>query len=81
MAALIDYVSPDVDRPVVDETGFTERFNFVLDFAASADMDRITTSGPTIFAALQEQLGLLLMPAEARLDVLVIDRVERPSEN
>jgi uncharacterized protein (TIGR03435 family) len=81
MAALIDYISPDVDRPVVDKTGFTERFNFVLDFAASADMDPFANSGPTIFAGLQEQLGLLLMPAEARVDVLVIERVGPPAGN
>ena len=81
MAALINYISPDVDRFVVDRTGFTERFNFVLDFAPAADMDRITPSGPTIFAALQEQLGLQLMPADAPVDVLVIERVDRPSEN
>jgi uncharacterized protein (TIGR03435 family) len=78
MAALIDYISPDVDRPVIDRTGFTERFNFVLDFAAAAEMDRIANSGPTIFAALQEQLGLLLMPADAQVEVLVIERVEPP---
>jgi uncharacterized protein (TIGR03435 family) len=81
MAALIRFISPDVDRPVLDKTGFTERFNFVLDFAASADMDRITNSGPTIFAALQEQLGLQLMPVDAPIDVFVIERVEPPSGN
>jgi uncharacterized protein (TIGR03435 family) len=81
MAALINYVSPDVDRPVIDRTGVTEGFNFVLDFAPAADMDRITPSGPTIFAALQEQLGLQLLPADAPLDVFVIERVDRPSEN
>ncbi len=81
MASLIEFISPDVDRPVVDRTGFTERFNFVLDFAASADMDRIATSGPTIFAALREQLGLQLVPVDLPLDVFVIERVERPAEN
>jgi len=81
MASLIEFISPDVDRPVVDRTGFTDRFNFVLDFAASAEMDRIATSGPTIFAALQEQLGLLLIPADASVEVLVIEGVERPSGN
>ncbi len=81
MASLIEFISPDVDRPVVDRTGFTEPFNFVLDFAASADMDRITTSGPTIFAALQEQLGLQLMPADLPIHVFVIERVGRPSDN
>jgi uncharacterized protein (TIGR03435 family) len=81
MAALIDYISPDLDRPVVDRTGFTERFNFVLDFAASPDMDRIATSGPTIFAALQEQLGLQLMPADLPIEVLVIERIAPPPGN
>ena len=81
MASLIEFISPDVDRPVVDRTGFTDRFNFVLDFAVSADMDRITTSGPTIFAALQAKLGLQLMPADLPIHVFVIERVERPSDN
>jgi bla regulator protein BlaR1 len=81
MAAVIDFISPDVDRPVMDKTGFTAPFNLVLDFAPGADMDRITPSGPTIFAALEEQLGLLLRPADAPVDVLVIERVERPSGN
>ncbi len=81
MASLIEFISPDVDRPVVDRTGFAEPFNFVLDFAASADMDRIATSGPTIFAALQEQLGLQLRPVDARIEVFVIERAERPAGN
>jgi uncharacterized protein (TIGR03435 family) len=81
MAALIDYISPDLDRPVVDRTGFNEHFNFILDFAASAEMDRIPNSGPTIFAALQDQLGLLLLPADVPVEVLVIERVEPPSGN
>jgi len=81
MASLIEFISPDVDRPVVERTGFTERFNFVLDFAASADMDRIPTSGPTIFAALPEQLGLQLMPADQSIEVFVIERVEPPPGN
>lgn len=81
MAALSDFISPDVDRPVMDKTGFTAPFNLALDFAPGADMDRITPSGPTIFAALEEQLGLLLRPADAPVDVLVIERVERPSDN
>lgn len=78
MATLIEFISPDVDRPVVDTTGFAERFNFVLDFAASAEMDRITTSGPTIFAALQDQLGLQLVPVDLPIDVFVIEGVQPP---
>jgi uncharacterized protein (TIGR03435 family) len=45
---------------------------------ASADD---TLSSPTIFIALEGQLGLKLVPAKAPVDVLVVDHIERPSEN
>ncbi len=75
MAALIDAISGEAGRVVIDKTGFTPRFNLVLDFARAADP---TASGPTIFTAVEDQLGLRLAPAEAPVEVLVIDRVERP---
>jgi uncharacterized protein (TIGR03435 family) len=37
--------------------------------------------GPTLFGAVQEQLGLKLQPTTAKLKVLVVDRIDRPSEN
>jgi bla regulator protein blaR1 len=80
MPRLIEIVSEYVGRIVVDKTGFTGMFNFQLEFAdeqgATADL-----SGPSIFMALQEQLGLQLKSAEGPVEVLVIDHVERPSEN
>jgi bla regulator protein blaR1 len=39
------------------------------------------SSGPSLFTAIQEQLGLKLEPQKAAMDVLVIQHVERPSEN
>jgi bla regulator protein BlaR1 len=78
ISALIDFISPDVDRVVIDRTGFTTPFNLTLDFASPRDSE---SSGPTLFTAMQEQLGLQLRSASGAVDVFVIDRVERPSEN
>jgi bla regulator protein BlaR1 len=78
MSALIDYISVDLDRVVLDRTGLTAPFNFVLDFAPASDP---AASGPRLFDALQHQLGLQLRSASGPVDVLVIDRVEQPSQN
>lgn len=62
-------------RPVVDRTGLTGRFDFTLNWAPETSTD---TDGPSIFTAVQEQLGLRLAPARGPVDVLVVDSVERP---
>jgi uncharacterized protein (TIGR03435 family) len=71
-----------MDRPVIDKTGLTGRFNFPLEYMpdASAPSDD-PAAGPSIFTALQEQLGLKLEPAKGPGELIVIDHVERPSEN
>lgn len=72
-----------LDRPIIDRTGIAGLFDFHLEFAPEADSggpgdaDR----GPSIFTALQEQLGLKLEPAKGPAEFLVIDRVQRPSGN
>ena len=68
------------DRVVVDKTGLNGFFIVVLDAPPSPDPQR-QTDGPSVFAAVQEQLGLRLVPSRTMVDVLVIDSVERPSEN
>lgn len=75
-------------RPVVDETGLTGKFDFSLEWArepkAPAGSDAPAPSvpeGPTIVTALRDDLGLKLEPGKASLPVLVVDKVERPSEN
>ncbi len=77
-----------VDRPVVDATGLTGRYDFKLtwspnrgDFAASPGESTADPEGTPFLEAVKEQLGLRLKPAKAPLKALVIDRVERPSEN
>lgn len=73
-----------VDRQVVDRTGETGRFDFVLQWTPfqprSADVP-IVDSGPSIFTALQEQLGLKLQSDRGAVRVLVVDRITRPTPN
>ena len=68
-----------VGRPVIDRTGHEGMIDVKLDFTrrVSAEAD----APPSIFAALPDQLGLRLQPDRAPVDVLIIDHVERPSEN
>ena len=81
-----------LDRPVVDKTGLTGQYNFHLEFAVDQTTPGVLNApsfGPvsdaapaaSIFTVVQEQLGLKLEPARGARDVLVIDHVERPSEN
>ena len=89
MASLAGLLSQRVDRMVVDQTGLTGHFDFKLDWApgnaAPTPDSEISTSpdppGPSIFTALQEQLGLKLESTKAPVEVLVIDHVEAPSDN
>ena len=82
-AALTDLLG----RPVVDRTGLTGTFDVELSFdrdsAVTLPQRPVTTppSLPTIATALQEQLGLRLESARDPVEVIVIDRIERPSEN
>jgi uncharacterized protein (TIGR03435 family) len=69
------------NRPVIDRTGLTGQFNFDLDFAPLDGDAAANSSAPSLFTAMQEQLGLRLDTAKAPLDGLVIERAERPSEN
>ena len=63
-------------RPVMDRTGLTGRFDFTLTWAPEGSTD---TDAPSIFTAVQEQLGLKLQPARGAVDVLVVESVERPA--
>jgi uncharacterized protein (TIGR03435 family) len=71
-------------RPVLDQTGFTGKYDFSIDWTpdppegASAVAD---ATGPSFQAALREQLGLKLVATKGPSTTLIIDRVDRPSEN
>jgi uncharacterized protein (TIGR03435 family) len=76
-----------LDRPVIDRTGLTGGFDLHLKWAAEVPasapgpgtIDEPT--GPSIFTALKEQLGLKLESAKGPVEILVIDHAEKPSEN
>jgi uncharacterized protein (TIGR03435 family) len=71
-----------MDRPVVDETGIAGRWDFMLSWTP---LDKAETTDPSappgMFTAIQEQLGLKLEAVRAPVEVLVVDKVERPSAN
>jgi uncharacterized protein (TIGR03435 family) len=69
-----------LEKPVVDQTQLTGRFDFVLQWTPN-DSQTSNPDAPGIFTAVQEQLGLKLVPVKASIDVLVIDHVEKPSQN
>ena len=95
MAGFADQLQLRVlDRPVIDQTGLTDRYDFTLNWrpdefqfprASAAQRTAAVTNGadslPDLFTAFQEQLGLKLEAAKAPIDVLVIDKVSKPSEN
>ncbi len=80
-----------LDRPVVDRTGLSERYDFSLDFAPDegAFFGMMATrpplpddqAKPDLFTAVQQQLGLKLESTRGPVETFVIDRAERPSEN
>lgn len=80
---LTDTLSRHVQRRVLDKTGFTGRFDVKLNFKPDdpgVDIPEFANV-PTIFVALEEELGLKLESGRAPIDALVIDYIERPSEN
>jgi uncharacterized protein (TIGR03435 family) len=91
LAMVASVLSRQVGRPIVDRTGIADSFNVVLTFAPESDAR--TSNGPpstppaavgdapSIFTALQEQLGLKLESTRAPVDVLVIDKASQPTEN
>jgi hypothetical protein len=81
MPKLVELLSDRVGSPVIDRTGFRAAFDFQLDFAVEEGIGADPGPGPSIFAALQEQLGLRLEPAKGPVEVLLIDHVARPGEN
>jgi uncharacterized protein (TIGR03435 family) len=78
------FLAGQLGRPVTDKTGLDGEFEFKLEY--DPDLGALPEAGaaknrPTIFTAIQEQMGLKLEPGKAPVEVMVIDKVEKPSEN
>jgi uncharacterized protein (TIGR03435 family) len=69
-----------VDRPVLDQTGLTGNYDYKLTWAAALGAAHGDSEAVTIFTALQE-LGLRLEPQRAPMEVLVVDRLDKPTGN
>jgi uncharacterized protein (TIGR03435 family) len=88
---LLNYPDCELDRVVVDETGLTKEYDVTLRWATFQPGGSSTVEGArsavpdntvlSIFTALQEQLGLKLKPTKAPIDIIVVDHIEKPSEN
>ena len=77
MSQLAQYLAGIVGRPVIDRTGMVGNFDLHLFFAP----DLRNTDQPSIFAALQEQLGLRLDASRGPVETVVIDRARLPDAN
>jgi len=69
------------DRPVIDQTNLSGRYDFTLLWTPDAIHDTPTDTPPGLFTAVQEQLGLKLEATRTPTEVFVIDAVARPTEN
>lgn len=91
-ATMVDFASllqrAILDRPVVDKTGLSARYDFDLDWAPDetqfgGDVPSASAEAPSppLFSAVQQQLGLRLVPTRGLVDALIVDKAERPSAN
>jgi uncharacterized protein (TIGR03435 family) len=82
MNALANLLAFDLKRPVKNETALEGEFAFTLEWTRGlGEFDFGPSARPSLFTAVQEQLGLQLKAARGPVEVLVIDQVERPSQN
>lgn len=77
MAKLAENLSGYVDRPVTDDTGLEGSYSFSLEWSPDESAPAGDNSLPSIFSAVQEQLGLKLDPEKGPVEFLVIERAEK----
>jgi bla regulator protein blaR1 len=90
ISILINQISQQLGRSVIDKTGLTGQYDFELKWTPEFNQSQASPAdpgpqpdlgGPSIFTAIQEQLGLKLESTKGPVEVIVIDSAEKPSEN
>jgi bla regulator protein blaR1 len=90
ITVLMNQIKQAADRPVIDRTGISQdlRFNYMLTFSRLLPpyppepwRGATNVTAPSLFTALEDELGLKLEATTAPMEVWVIERLERPSEN
>jgi uncharacterized protein (TIGR03435 family) len=81
MADLARLLARRMGRPVVDQTGFTDPFSFILVFNPPTTNNPAWADLPNVFSALEKQVGLKLQETKTTVETWVIERIEKPSEN
>ena len=87
MAGFADYLQRQLDAPVVDKTELKGIFHIQLEFSpsqrqAGPDSPPPDNDGPSIYTALQEQLGLKLVSQKVPVEMVVVDHIEKtPTDN
>jgi uncharacterized protein (TIGR03435 family) len=91
MTMFVNLLAGPLNRPVINKTGLTGRYDIDLHYAPGSGQapsaetaesaQRDFSSEPSLFTAIQEQLGLRLESTKAPVEILIIDHIERPREN
>ncbi|MGH9238622.1 MAG: M56 family metallopeptidase [Vicinamibacterales bacterium] len=91
LSEFANMLSQSMQRVVVDRTGLTGNWDFELTFTpdqsqlpqgtSPGQLPDVDPNAPSLVTAMEEQLGLRLRPARGPVEVLVVERVERPTEN
>ena len=82
VSLLADFLKPELQRPVIDKTDLAGKYDISLRWTPdNTPADSPLAGGPSLFAAVQEQLGLKLNSTKGPVTTLVIDHIERPSAN
>jgi uncharacterized protein (TIGR03435 family) len=83
MTILVNLIADPLGRKVINKTGLTGRYDVDLRYAPGSGQSspQEDASSPSLFTAIQEQLGLRLESAKAPVEVFVIDHIEIPDQN